>query len=92
VFDALIGILLTAAICGLLAWLAGFLLRRRQGLLGCLGAGLFGNMLGAWFGAAIHWADPTTVHVAGASVGLLFTFVFAALVIFLVGFTRRSAR
>jgi hypothetical protein len=76
--EALIAILLTTAICAGLAFVAALLLKSRFGLLALVGAGLFGQQLGGWLGAAVHGTDwPYTLTVAHASVHLLWTFVGA---------------
>jgi uncharacterized membrane protein YeaQ/YmgE (transglycosylase-associated protein family) len=76
--DVLIAILLTTAICAGLAFVATLLLKSRVGLLSLIGAGLFGQQLGGWLGAAVHGTQwPYTLVVGGASVHLLWTFVGA---------------
>jgi uncharacterized membrane protein YeaQ/YmgE (transglycosylase-associated protein family) len=80
--DVLIGVLLTAAICGLLAFLAALLLRTRVSILGYIGAGLFGQGIGMWLAGAVHGgAWPYALTVSTASVHLLWTFVGALLVL-----------
>ena len=65
--DVLVGILIAAAICALLAFLAGLLLRSRHSVLAYLGAGLLGERIGAWLSNVFHAADwPVKVTLSGA--------------------------
>jgi len=91
--EILLGVLLTAAICGLLAYLAALLLKTRQGLLGYVGAGLLGMGIGMWFAGVIDATSwPYTLIIGSASVHLLWTFAGALLVLFLFRWVPRSAR
>ncbi len=91
--DALVGLLLTVAICGLLAFLAALLLRTKQSVLGYVGAGLFGHLLGMWIAGAVHGtAWPYTLSISTASVHLLWTFVGALLILLVFRFVPRAAR
>jgi hypothetical protein len=92
-FDGLLALLLAAAICAGLAFLAGLLLRTRPSWLGLLGAGLLGQGLGTWaagaFGAT-GW--PGRVSIAGADVHLLWTFLGALLVLLVARYLPRLRR
>ena len=80
--DVLVGILVAAAICALLAFLASLLLKGRHTVLAYLGAGLLGQAIGGWIGAAVHGTGwPVAVTLAGATVHLLWTFVGALIVL-----------
>jgi hypothetical protein len=81
-FDALLAVLLTAAICGLVAFLAALLLRTRTSVLGYVGAGLLGKGIGEWLGAALKAMDwPFSISLGGAVVHVLWTFVGALIVL-----------
>jgi uncharacterized membrane protein YeaQ/YmgE (transglycosylase-associated protein family) len=83
--DVLVAVLLEAAICALLAFLAAWLLRMRQSVLGYIGAGLLGQGIGSWLAAALNAGGwPVTVDVGSAHVHLLWTFVGALLVLLVV--------
>ena len=80
--EALLKILIVAAICALLAFLASLLLRRRHSVLGYLGAGLLGEQIGGWLAGALKATDwPVKITLSGATVHLLWTFVGALLVL-----------
>jgi uncharacterized membrane protein YeaQ/YmgE (transglycosylase-associated protein family) len=91
--EALLGVLLTAALCALLAFLAALLLRTRQSILGYIGAGLLGQGIGMWIAAALHTTDwPYTLILGAASVHLLWVFVGALIVLLVFRLVPRSAR
>ena len=80
--EALLAILLIAAICAGLSFLLALLLKTRQSILGDVGAGLLGNGIGTWIGGslhAMHW--PGLLTFAGASVHLLWAAVGVLLVL-----------
>lgn len=89
--EALVALLLTVAICALLAFLAALLLRTRPSILGYIGAGLFGQGLGGWLGAAVKGTGwPYVLTIGGASVHLLWTFVGALLVLLVFRLAPRA--
>lgn len=92
-FDALLGLLLTVAICALIAFVAALLLRTRQSVLGYIGAGLFGSMLGGWLAGAVKGTTwPGKVDFSGASVHLLWTFVGALILLLIFRYAPRARR
>jgi len=91
--DALLGLLVTVAICALIAFLAALLLRTRTSVLGYIGAGLFGQRLGMWIAGAVKGTEwPYTLTVLDSGVHLLWTLVGALLVLLVFRFVPRSAR
>lgn len=92
-FDFLLGVLLTAAICALLAWLAALLLKTKQSVLGYIGAGLLGNGIGAWLALATGTGTwPGKVDIGPASVHLLWAFIGILLVLLVVRLVGRARR
>ena len=80
--DNLLALLITVAVCALLAFLAALLLRTRHGVLAYIGAGLFGQGLGLWASGAFHTSTwPGQVTLGTASVHLLWTFLGALVVL-----------
>ena len=90
--EALLGWLLTAAICALLAFLAALLLRTRMSILAYVGAGLIGNAVGMWLATLVGTSVPGNISVAGANVHLLWAFVGCLLVMLVVKLVGRSRR
>ncbi|HVG92825.1 MAG TPA: hypothetical protein VND21_00125 [Planctomycetota bacterium] len=91
--EALLALLLAAAICTVLAFLAGLLLRMRPSWLGLLGAGLLGQGLGQWAAAAFGASGwPGRVSLAGADVHLLWTFLGALVVLLVARYVPRLRR
>lgn len=88
--EALLGVLLTAAICGLLAYLAALLLKTRTSVLGYIGAGLLGQGIGMWLAGAVKGTDwPYTLTISSSSVHLLWVFVGALIVLLVVRLVSR---
>jgi uncharacterized membrane protein YeaQ/YmgE (transglycosylase-associated protein family) len=92
-FEGLLGFLLTAAICALLAFLAALLLRVRMSILAYVGAGLIGAAVGTFVASALD-ADrvPGEVTLLGARVHLLWAFVGSLLVVLVVKLVGRVRR
>ena len=90
--EGLLGFLLTAAICALLAFLAALLLRTRMSILAYVGAGLIGNAVGMWLATLIGASVPGNVSIGGASVHLLWAFVGCLLVVLIVKLIGRARR
>ena len=91
--DALVGVLLTALICALLAFLAALLLRTRQSILGYVGAGLLGQGIGSWLAGVVHGTSwPYALTVSSSSVHLLWTFVGALIVLLVFRYVPRTSR
>jgi uncharacterized membrane protein YeaQ/YmgE (transglycosylase-associated protein family) len=90
--NALLGLLLTVAICALIAFVAALVLRSRPSILGCIGAGLFGQALGLWIAGTVHGVGwPYTLAIIGPGVHLLWTFVGALLVLLVFRYVPRSS-
>lgn len=91
--DVLIGVLLTAAICGLLAFLAALVLKTRASILGYVGAGLLGRGIGMWLAGLVRGTEwPYALNVSTASVHLLWTFVGALLVLLVFRYVPAQKR
>jgi hypothetical protein len=89
--EGLVGFLVVAAICGLLAFLAALLLRMRMSVLAYVGAGLIGRAIGIALAHAIHGTGwPGNVALMGEGVHLLFTFFGALLVLLIVKLLGRA--
>lgn len=92
-FEGLFAILGTAAICALLAWIVGLLLKVRPGVLGCIGAGLLGNGLGGWLAAALKVEGlRLRLTIGASSVDLVWTTVGALIVLLVAKFLPRWKR
>ena len=90
--EVLVGVLVNAALCALLAFLAALLLRTRQSILGCLGAGLLGQGIGMWIAVAVRGTGwPCTLKLGAALVHLLWVLVGALLVLLVVRILQRRA-
>lgn len=88
-FEGLLGFLLVAAICALLAFVAALLLRMRMSILAYVGAGLIGQAVGGALATALG-AGGWPGHVAvGGGVHLLWTFAGALLVLLVVKLVGR---
>ena len=93
ILESFLAMLLTVAICALLAFVASLLLRSPQGILGYIGAGLFGQMLGAWIASAVKGGSwPGSVTLAGSSVHLLWTFLGALIILAIFRYAPRVRR
>jgi uncharacterized membrane protein YeaQ/YmgE (transglycosylase-associated protein family) len=91
--DVLLGVLLTAAICALLAFLAALLLKTRLSILGYVGAGLLGQGIGMWIASAARGTTwPYTLAIGASSVHLLWVFVGALLVLLVFRLLPRATR
>jgi hypothetical protein len=87
----LLWILVLAAICGLIAFLAGLLLRMRLSVLAYVGAGLLGWLIGGWMANefnATTW--PGKFDLGPYAVFLLFTFLAALLVLLIAKLIGRA--
>jgi uncharacterized membrane protein YeaQ/YmgE (transglycosylase-associated protein family) len=92
-FEALLGFLLTAVICALLAFLASLLVRTRMSILAYVGAGLIGAAVGAFLAALVRGGDwPGRIDFAGAGVHLLWAFVGSLIDVLIVKLIGRSRR
>lgn len=90
--EVLVGVLVNAALCALLAFLAALLLRTRQSILGYIGAGLLGQGIGMWIAVAVRGTGwPYTLKLGAAMVHLLWVFVGALLVLLVVKLLQRRA-
>ena len=91
--EALLALLLTVAICALLAFLAALLLRSRHGVLGYIGAGLFGQGLGSWLASVAQGGGwPGSVTLSGSTVHLLWTFLGALIILLIFRYAPRAKR
>jgi uncharacterized membrane protein YeaQ/YmgE (transglycosylase-associated protein family) len=91
--DALLDLLVTAAVVGVLGFVASLLVRLRQGFFGSIGAGFLGLGVGTWLAGVLKIAkDPVSLTVGGASVPVLYAFVGALIVLLLARLVLRARR
>lgn len=89
--ENLLWILVVAAICGLIAFLAALLLRMRLSVLAYLGAGLLGWRIGIWLANAFHATDwPGHITLGPDSLFLIWTFLGALLVLLVAKLVSRA--
>jgi hypothetical protein len=68
--SALLSVLLTALLVGLIAFVAAQLLTARQSLLGYVGAGTLGMGIGLWAFSRFSFDDPLTLRMTDPAVTL----------------------
>jgi hypothetical protein len=92
--NELLGVLLTALLVGLIAFVAALLLRARQSALGYVGAGFLGMGIGAWLFSLVDLTDPLVLRLNdfGVVVPVLATFVGSLLVLLVVRLVRGRGR
>jgi hypothetical protein len=91
--EGLLGFLLAAAICALLAFLVAWLLRVRMSVLAYVGAGLLGRAIGLWLARLVKGEGlPGELTFAGASVHILWTLIGTLLVVLVVKLLGRARR
>jgi hypothetical protein len=92
--NALLTVLLTALLIGLIAFVAALLLRTRQSALGYVGGGFLGMGIGVWLFGLLSFTDPATITITSPPVvvPVLATFVGSLIVMLIVRLVRGRGR
>jgi hypothetical protein len=89
--ENLLWILVGAALCALIAFLAALLLRMRLSVLAYIGAGLLGWRIGVWMANAFHATTwPGSFNLGPEPFFLLWTFLGALLVLLVAKLLGRA--